>query len=276
MALQMVPFSTILTDLAVALRDTGNSRWTAAEMRLALRNAMEELVSRVTIEDVYEGEFVGTERDYLLPDYIEEVLHVERHVENLSPVGIRDFSHKYSIGSNYIRFGRLQPDEAIMRITYRMKFQVPITTVANLTGSIDADDTTFPVATPYLYPIPGWLKLDNEVVFYSGNSASGLSGGIRGLMGTTAATHNASTTADPLIPHNAAMHRALLWGGQFYCHQMKLNDAPGSNTSLTLTLLNQAGPQWQLAKQAVTNVRGSKIITTSGLGGRRRQNPFLV
>jgi hypothetical protein len=63
-------------------------------------------------------------------------------------------------------------------------------TTLNEGTTLTAADTTITLTSSTNFPTTGWIKIDDEVITYSGVSGNDLTGCIRGLDGTTAATHS--------------------------------------------------------------------------------------
>jgi len=67
-------------------------------------------------------------------------------------------------------------------------------TNSTLSAAIDVAVVTIPVTSAVNYNNTGVVKIDNELIYYTGISGSNLIGCIRGFGGTTAASHTSSTT----------------------------------------------------------------------------------
>lgn len=109
---------------------------------------------------------------------------------------------------------------------------------AALSGALTAAATTIPVTSTAGYQSSGRIMLDRELINYSGVTATSFLGAIRGVDGTTAAAHNATTPA-----------------GQYQCNLTSTGGVPSltppANTSGVRTLTE--GVQLQEA-WAVGNV----------------------
>ena len=80
-------------------------------------------------------------------------------------------------------------------------FSVQITYLA---AAITASDTTIPLIDSGSYPATGSIQIDSEIISYTGNSNNVLTGCIRGLLNTTAASH-VQYTITPLYTPNQVM-----------------------------------------------------------------------
>ena len=69
-------------------------------------------------------------------------------------------------------------------------------TNSTLSAAIALTDVTIPVTSATNYNNTGVVKIDSELIYYSGKSGSNLIGCIRGFGGTTAASHTSSTTVE--------------------------------------------------------------------------------
>jgi hypothetical protein len=58
------------------------------------------------------------------------------------------------------------------------------------------------------YPNAGTIKIDSEVIVYTANSGTTLTGCVRGSLGTTAATHTAYTPAPYYVPNQVMYHES--------------------------------------------------------------------
>jgi len=67
-------------------------------------------------------------------------------------------------------------------------------TNSTLSAAIAVADVTIPVASAVNYNSTGVVKIDSELIYYTGISGSNLIGCTRGFGGTTAASHTSSTT----------------------------------------------------------------------------------
>ena len=67
--------------------------------------------------------------------------------------------------------------------------------VGNLAAPMGTTDNTIPlVSVPVGMRMPGMCQIDNEIIIYSTTQGNNLTGAIRGMGGTTAATHLANAT----------------------------------------------------------------------------------
>jgi len=62
-------------------------------------------------------------------------------------------------------------------------------TTLNEGATLTAADTTITLTSSTNFPTTGWIKIDDEIISYSGVSGNDLTGCVRGQDGTTAATH---------------------------------------------------------------------------------------
>ena len=92
------------------------------------------------------------------------------------------------------------------------------TALDQLNGAIDAVVTTIVVDSTAGFPAAGVILIDNELISYTGVTATNFTGCVRGVSGTTAASH-----ADNTLVQNAVNYRG--WGQ---------SSSQTSNTSLRL------------------------------------------
>lgn len=63
-----------------------------------------------------------------------------------------------------------------------------------LTSNIDDSQTTIPVSSTSGFPSSGRIQIDNELIDYTGTTATSFTGATRGVGGTTATSHTQNTT----------------------------------------------------------------------------------
>jgi hypothetical protein len=75
-----------------------------------------------------------------------------------------------------------------------------------LSAAIDATTTSIVLIDSTSYPYVGAIKIDSEIISYTANSGTTLTGCVRGYLGTTAATHTAYTAAPCYVPNQVMYH----------------------------------------------------------------------
>jgi len=78
--------------------------------------------------------------------------------------------------------------------------------VTYLAVAITASDTTIILLNSGSYPTTGSIQIDSEIISYTGNSNNVLTGCIRGLLGSTAASHVQYTVAPLYTPNQVMFH----------------------------------------------------------------------
>ena len=68
-----------------------------------------------------------------------------------------------------------------------------------LNGALTANATTVAVISTALFANTGCFAVDNELISYTGKTATSFTGCVRGFDGTTAATHNSGATVSDVI-----------------------------------------------------------------------------
>ena len=66
-------------------------------------------------------------------------------------------------------------------------------TVTQTTGALTSSQTTIPVLSTLAFPKSGLIKIDSEVIQYTGITQGSFTGCVRGVASTVAATHNSGT-----------------------------------------------------------------------------------
>jgi hypothetical protein len=82
--------------------------------------------------------------------------------------------------------------------------------VSYLNAAVGTTDTTIQLINSSSYPNYGYVYLDNELIYYSGNSINNntLTGCIRAQNGTAAASHTIYTTVKPFMPNQILNHES--------------------------------------------------------------------
>lgn len=75
-------------------------------------------------------------------------------------------------------------------------------TLATLTSTITATDTTIPVSSTEKFPYSGFVQIDNEVIQYTSITTTSLLGCIRGVNNTAAVAHTSGTLLKVLLLPN--------------------------------------------------------------------------
>ena len=86
-------------------------------------------------------------------------------------------------------------------------FRVADSPRAKLLTAIDASATSMTVTSTSAFPATGSLKINEEIIYYTGKTSDTFSGLVRGASGTTAAGH--VSNSDIFAPIIAAHHNAL-------------------------------------------------------------------
>lgn len=75
-----------------------------------------------------------------------------------------------------------------------------------LSQAIDSSVTTIPIINASSYPESGTVQIDSEKITYTGVNANSLTGCIRGVSGTTAASHFIDTQVSYVAPNQVMFH----------------------------------------------------------------------
>ena len=75
-----------------------------------------------------------------------------------------------------------------------------------LNETLTATDTDISLINTTSYPAAGSIKIDSEIITYTGNSGNTLTGCTRGALGTTAATHTIYTAAPSYVSNQVMYH----------------------------------------------------------------------
>jgi len=248
--------SEILSDSEVIMRDTSNYRWTDLEMYHAINRALREWHNRVGIEWYYSlsGGWVDGTWSYSMPSYVEEpvipqVLHYIREIDGVTlssnsttwidlPGGVLEPN---GTGGQNLRLDA-EPASIDGRVLFYIR-NGPIPTAAtlpDLDAAINATDTSVTLTGVFELPKAGWVKIEQEWIFYAGVTKSAtvttLSNCLRAQYGTTAATH----AKDTLVAWGIAVHTMSLYNALEYAVYKRLHEMFITNGAATEINRHQA------------------------------------
>lgn len=231
-----------ISTLASNLLDTASGRWTAAQYYQAINMALTGWDRRVRVPYVYSmpSGWDNSTYSYSLPSYIDGPIQPQGlfytgdypYAINISAENStwRDMQ-AYDVepntsGGQTLRF-HYYPYSLDGRIIW-WGFNGPVpTTVAALSSGITSSDTSLTISSTPLVGRSGFVKIGGEWMQYAGvtngTSTLTLTNLIRGLNGTTAASHNSSDS----VYWGVAMDTENLTGQLVdatlsFLHQMKL------------------------------------------------------
>lgn len=241
----------VLTQVRQRIRDTANRRWTQTEVYNAINDGLRKWQTRVLIPFVYtltDGLDFAT-YTYALPWYVVPPLNVEfRRLIYLDGLQVQFSDVEYTYQE--VPAWRLEPDGSggqVLRleispfdadarvIWWAVNGPVPLT-VPTLSANITTTTaTTCTIAATPIIGNAGYVKIDSEWMQYSGytqtSSTTTLQNLVRGVNGTTAATHTSATS----VYWGIAAHRLDLFT-QLYeevlagLHNLFLQDASPKET----------------------------------------------
>ena len=285
------PVSDILGRLRVEMRDPVGRRWTDAEIYNAINRALDTWSSRVYIPCLYDiaADLQSDVIEYAIPYYIRSPFMLERKVERWEWVSQSDNESWSSVegakaipdGSGgqllWVEAGSSWLTQQDIRIRWEAEVgHIPTAPVVSI-GTITDDDVSLVVDAEIFDTVGdvGFVKMDEEIMQYSGVSQSSSSitllGLIRGCSGSTAATHAAGTTVEWCIPYDvASLYNVLSVQTKSYMQEFPMTDASEKETAhhqwlmrwyqqtaddFWTTWLPNRQPQFRLSKQAVANRR---------------------
>lgn len=199
----------ILADVRRRMRDPQAVRWTDPEIYGAMADAMLTWHDRVIIPHVYEipsGWTSGTAR-YALPSYVRGLLDPQQkrftsdwlqasfstRTEDMW-VDILNFEVMPDGDGGWVIQFPDYLDAGDGRIIYWTHNGPPPLALPTLDGAITSSATTATVETTESLPEVGYIKIGSEWLHYAGTAVSAssvtLSNLLRGLFGTTAASHS--------------------------------------------------------------------------------------
>jgi len=130
-----------------------------------------------------------------------------------------------------------------------------VTTTLN--GAIDAVVTTITLTSTTGFPTTGFIKIDNELISYTGISTNDLTGCTRGINGTTAAVHS----------NGVGVEAFTAWGAASLSSSVTLDPADWSLDNygqiLTATILNGRTFTWQPINANINALETRATIMTN-------------
>lgn len=265
-----VTLGDLAADLRVAMQSPAGSgsRLTDQQIGLVIRRALEELSSMVWIEGQLSVTPDPADRVIVLPEYAERIVRIEWIDTTGQPITIQSYRRT----GRTIRLAERLSPLGTLQITYLRKLPVPPET-QTLSTSITATDTSIPIPSPHLYPVPGQVKIDNEVIDYTDHSATALTGVTRGSSGTTAMTHSSGADVAYVIPLDRRVHHVVLLGAEMYAWKLRIANGPQAEISLALTNLNTVQKLYHEARKTLA---GPLPSTSVSFQYRTPRRPLLT
>lgn len=210
------PASELLSRIKTSMRDSANDRWSDAEIYNSINRAIDFWNGRVYIPMLYTmtEAFAYDQNEYSLPNYIKPPLVPQRKVERYFWQDFDTSEGEY--GWTDIHGWKLYPDGSGGQHLYVEVLEDRFTidtgrilwwaeqghvpeSAVTLQAGINSTDTSLTIASVLDVGETGFVKINGEVFQYSGidqdASTTTLTDLLRGIDGTTAATHS---TSDPI------------------------------------------------------------------------------
>lgn len=247
--MNLVPYlrtqSNLHSNLERLLRDTANARWSDTEIYDAINDSLTEWDNRVLIPRYYAQTWVAGDYDYTMPDYLtlNSDPYIKRTVWGLDlesgavseTLWRRQIAHDLVVnatGGQELLVDVPPPSVTGKIIWWMTNGPVP-TTVATLSADIDADDTSLAITTKPFIGRAGYVYIGSEWIAYAGvtegASTLTLNNLIRGINGTTAASHTSSSS----VLWGIAVDRTDLYRQLFDQTMMHLHELPLTEASPT-------------------------------------------
>ena len=247
----------LVTDLQVRVRDTAPSRWSAAEHRAALVGSCRRLGAiGYAVPSVYDGlTLAANTYGYALPDRVQNIYAVERRQSSealpYEPIPWWREEPDGITGAPYLWLN-FEGSDWGLRVKYMVIMPVPsaLDLAVDDATNITAADTTITVdgaaaTTLDDWPEPGWCKIDDEVISYTGidTASETLTGCTRGVWGT-AATHADDAVVYSVVPGwKPDVFGVVLSLAQVELYQMELHDAPAKERDASTFMVRWMGQQ---------------------------------
>lgn len=255
----------LLAALETVLRDTGNARWSDAEIYFAINESLLDWHGRVFVPALYtitDG-FSPASYTYALPAYLHPPFNVQvstptNYINDTSALTFRDvlsYTIEPEAGADgwVLRYG-IVPPTAGGRIVYNLRNGPIPTTGQTLSGTIAADATSLVLAAAVDVGDNGYVLIEQEWIRYAGMTKGAttttLSNLVRGAEGSTAASHNASTAvAWGIAAPRQDLFSVLMDSARAVLHEMYLtNAAPGEqqkHQQMVTFYRQKAAEYWQ-------------------------------
>ena len=273
--------------LEADLRDTNNDRWSDAEIYRAVNRALSTWDTRVLIPFVYAFTFATNEKEYSLPEYVQEPLEVQWQVSGEDfwrDLGIFDV-HTATAAAKVLRLA-YYPYSASGRVVYWVANGPVPTTIPTLNAAISS--TTATTCTMTAVPVigqNGYVKINAEWMAYHGptqtETVTTLNNLERGLFGTTAATHLSGATVNwGIVTHRTDLFEQLQAQAIAHLHSLFLTNASAHEVET-----HQFNLRWQQQQadeywRRYTPMRQPKMrLTRDGIGslpGRRNSYRYEI
>lgn len=242
----------IKTAVRAMLRDTGSARWTDVEVYQALNMALSAWHGRVSVPMLYTltGGFDGGVNEYALPSFIRPPFRPQflalgadgvmvDDVESYDWQDIRDYDVDPDGEGGYVLRVRSPVASTEGRILWYARNGAVPTTVPAIpaAGDITASSTSVAVNAAVDVEDAGYVLCGVEWMQYAGltraSGATTLANLVRGLNGTTAASHAAAATVTwGIAAPTPDLYQQLQDATAMYMHQMFLGQASPSERDL--------------------------------------------
>jgi hypothetical protein len=279
-SLQMPSFTDIRTALRTNLRAPSgtNPLVTDAELNECIIRACSDVARFLQVQDLTTITVASNTREYELPQYVDRILKLRRpggwwqgvNLDEGAPIIIQRYDHLWNGRVNTLRLLDLHPVDITITVEYLRSMPVPPVPLT-LSGNINATVVDIPITgAANTYPVPGWVKIGSEVIYYTTLDDNELKTATRGMSGSLAASHTSGDVVDPLLPIDMRTREVVLKGAKLYALELRLQDGPASESSLLLSLVGAARQDYLDARRTVGGNLPSPIIPNVYRTRRRR------
>lgn len=241
----------ILSQLETLLMDTANERWSDANIYAAMNLALDQWRGRVLIPYVYtvSSGFVAGTYEYALPDFVDGPITPQDKeyvgdwyyltglsADSLSWQNLLEYTvEPTTAGGRVLRFS-FQPTESDGRILWWGSNGPVPTSLPVTSATIDSDDTSVTLTTKPTLNRSGFVKIDSEWLQYAGITEAAttltLTNLVRGLNGTTAASHTGGATVTwGIAMDNEGLLRQVLDQARAHLMEMWLSNPSSRETA---------------------------------------------
>lgn len=233
----------ILSELQGDFDDTGADKWTTTQVRRGINRALRRWAEKVRVPRLYTipGGVVRGTVEYTLPDYIDGQFELQIQQPtgafgNLASGSVWRTITGWDIYPSATEGRVLLLDYSFGAADARLIFWQPngpipvVSTLPVTSAQIDSDDTSVTLTTKPEIARSGYLKIDAEWMTYAGVTEAAttltLTNLVRGIAGTTAATHSGGATVDwGVAAHRLDLYNTMLPMVGEYLHGIYLDRA---------------------------------------------------
>ena len=227
--------SSMIDDLFRQIRDQDRARWEEEDATLAINRVLDTWSDRVYVDYAYtiSGGLVAETYAYTLPDYIPPQL-VRPQWQDTNGVWWDVAGYEIVDGQSFVLSSYMPVNVAARVLWYGPQGRVPADG-QTLNAGITSSDTSLVLADVPDIGTAGFVDIGGEIIGYTGYtktaSLTTLTNLVRGVGGTTAASHSSGDSVDWCIAApTAELYNVLMDLSIAYMHIYRMVDSPTQET----------------------------------------------